>query len=410
MNAKILAALSVVANVVLLAVALRTGRGPATGAAAPAADQAVAAEIVRVKTNLTRIELTETNAAPPIRWQDVQSQDFKEFAANLLRVGCPPETVRAILERESWQKFLPLRRALLEPVHRQYWDLAASGRAFEKGSDSTRKELDKLKEETLVKVEGIVGGEVAAEKERRSRQAQWDFLSEEKERKIVALETRFEGEKAKLRSANGGKAPPDLQKQEAQLHAKLNLDVQGVMTPDERAEYDLRQSRHTGKVPSSAGFEATPDEARNLARIYQQFKMADTTPDRKAPDVEARKAQVAAAKKQREESLKQTLGEERYAQFRQGEDANFGEIYRITERYELPRELAARAAEALKARTEALARLPKVMPEQDRETRMQAVNLETRAMMLSVLGERALRTYERYHGPIVPVPERDSEQ
>ena len=149
-----------------------------------------------------------------------------------------------------------------------------------------------------------------------------------------------------------------------------------------------------------------------MARIYQQFEAADAQTDRKDPDAAAKKAQAAAAKKQREGELKQTLGEERYAQFQQGMDGSFGEIYRITKRYDLPRETAAQAAETLKACGEALKRLEadKALSAQEREERTRAVNLETRAAMLGVLGERALRTYEKYQGPIVPQPKQAGEK
>ena len=58
------------------------------------------------------------------------------------------------------------------------------------------------------------------------------------------------------------------------------------------------------------------------------------------------------------------------------------------------------------ARADALERLgaARRMSEQERAERTLAVNLETRAAMLSVLGERALRTYEKYHGPVIPEP------
>lgn len=407
MNARILAAISVLANVALVLVALRAGRRPAAGAAAAGAAQpTMASESLRIRTNLTRVELTETNEAPPFHWREVQSEDLKEFAANLRGIGCPPETARAILESELWARFLPRRRALLDPFHRQYWDLAVSGPNIEKATDPFREAVKKLKAETLGKLDEIVGGEAAPEERKRQRDRQVDFLSEEKQRALEDFEKRFNEENARVHPAKGVKMTPELQAKRDELQAQRKAGIRAVMTPEEYAEYELRQSRHTGTAQSSVGFEATPEEARAMARLYQQSDTADARPDRKDPNFEAKKAQAAAAKKQREEALKQTLGEERYAQFQQGLDGSFGEIYRITTRYELPRETAAHAAETLKARGDALKRLQadKAMGGQEREERALGVNLETRAAMLGVLGDRALRTYEKYHEPIVPQP------
>ena len=413
MNARILAAVSVVGNMALLAVAMRTGGGPGTDSAAlVGTPPAAVSEVWRIKTNVTRVELTETNEAPPFHWRDVQSPDLKKFATNLLAVGCPPETVRAILESESWEKFLPRRRALLEPFHRQYWDIAASGPNIEKSSESIREALGKLKEEILGKEEGIVGSETAVKKEERRRNPQIDFLSEEKQRALEDLEKKISEETARLRPAKGGGRIPELQAKREQLQAQRKMEIRALMTPQEHSEYELRQSRYASTAQSSVGFESTPEEARVLTHIYEQSEMADTRIDPKAPDAQVRKAQTADAKKQRQETLKQTLGEERFAQFQQGLDGSFAEVYQITERYELPRETAARATETLKARADALGRLEaaREMSEPERAERTLAVNLETRATMLGVLGERALRTYENYRGPVVPDPKQASKK
>ena len=408
MNARRLAVLSVAVNMALLTWGLWTERRPVAGTAVAIAAQPAAASVVSpIKTNLTRVVVTETNEAPPFHWRDVQSQDWKEFATNLLAVGCPSETVGAILESEAWGQFLPRRRALLEPFHRQYWDLAASGPNIEKASESIREALGKLKEETLER-EGVAMGAGPVDKAKRTRNPQHDFLPEEKQRALEDLEQQTSEEVAQLRPAKGAKMTPELQAKREQLQARRKMAIRDLMTPEEHAEYELRRSRYANTAQTSVGFEATPGESRALVRAYQESEVADARIDRKAPDAEVRKAQAAAAKKQREETLKQSLGEERYAQFQQGLEGGFGEIYRITERYDLPRETAVRAVETLRARADALKRLQAVrgMSAPEREERTLAVNQETRAAMLAVLGERALRTYEKYQGPVLPEPEQ----
>jgi len=419
MNTRFLAAASVGLNVALLLVALRTGRDQSGdgGTSAPAGGPAAANQMVRVKTNLTRVELTETNDVAPFRWSDVQSEDFKKYAANLLGVGCPHETVRAVLESEAWQEFLPRRRALLEPMHRQYWNLAASGRSIDKAAEPFGEELEKLKKEILGKVEGIVGGAAAEEKEKRRPNPHVDFLPAEKQRAVEELEKTFADETTKLNAIVAEakklnpnlKQTPELRAKRDQLQAKRTAGIRALMSAEELAEYDLRESPYASMAQSTVGFEPTPEESREVARILQQSQLADSKVDRKTPDVEAKKAQVADAKKQREEGLKQALGEERYAQLKQGLDSDFGAVYRITERYDLPRASAAQAADALKARSQALARL-RGKSSQDMVDQTLAVNSATREELLRVLGERALRTYEKYHGPIIEIPEPDENQ
>ena len=199
----------------------------------------------------------------------------------------------------------------------------------------------------------------------------------------------------------------ELQAKRAELRAQHKAAIRAVMTPEENAEYELRHSRYVSFAQSAMGFEATPEDMRTVARIYQQFEAADSRLDRKDPNVAAKKAQADEAKKQREAALKEALLPERYAQFQEGMDGSFQEFYRITQRYELPRETASAAAGVLKTREEMMRRLraDKTQNREERSQRELAMQVETRQALLGVLGERALRTYEKYQGPIIPVPE-----
>ena len=125
------------------------------------------------------------------------------------------------------------------------------------------------------------------------------------------------------------------------------------------------------------------------------------------PDELLARVKTEEARKQREAALKESLPPERYTQFQEGLDGTFQQVYRITERYELPREMATAAAGVLRASEERLKQLPKESAQAAPEAvqRKMAIQLETRESLLRVLGERVLRTYEKYQGPINPTPE-----
>ena len=152
MNVRVLAVVSVLVNVALVVVGWRAGRAPGATTAV-VTEPAVPSEAVRVVTNVTRVELTETNEAAPFHWRQVEAGDLKQFVANLRGIGCPPESVRAIIESELWARFLPRRRLLLDPFHQRYWDLAATGSDIDKASESIDQSLAKLKEEPGLGVE-----------------------------------------------------------------------------------------------------------------------------------------------------------------------------------------------------------------------------------------------------------------
>ncbi|MEY2408991.1 MAG: hypothetical protein QOF48_1661 [Verrucomicrobiota bacterium] len=410
MNARFLAGISIAANVALVAVGLwRGGHFTITPAHGGLEGARSATTVVQVKTNLTRIELTETNDAAAFHWRQIQSEDWNKFATNLIGIGCPPETARAILESEAWELFLPRRRVFLEPFHRRYWDLAASAPSFEKAFDPASESVQKLRDETFKRLEGLVGGKGTSdveESEKQSPNQHLDFLSSAKQQAIEDLEKKFAEESGRLRSVKGA-APADFKARGAELTRQRKAAIAALMTPEENVEYELRGSRFAKTAESSVGFEATPEEAREVTRIYQQFEGASARVDRKLPDAAAKRAEAQAALRQREQALRQSLGESRYAQFQQGTDGDFSEIYKITERYELPREVAAQAADALKARGAALKQLAtdKGLTPDERAQRVLAVQMETRGALQGVVGERALRTYEKYQGPLIPVDE-----
>jgi hypothetical protein len=333
----------------------------------------------------------------------VQSENLKAYAANLRGIGCPPETVRDIIEGEANEWFLARRRAVLEPLQRGYWDLAAGGRELNKATEPFGEAVEKLDDEREASIIEALGGNIRRQSS-SERKTRLDYLSDAAQKALEDMTATYKRELVKLRRGPDGKPNPDARVASEKLEASWKDAIRALMTPEQFAEYELRSSRFARTAQSSVGFEATEEEQRTTARIYQQFEAADVRPDRKDPDAAVKKAQAAEAKRQRGEAMRQALGEERYAQFQQGLQGNFGSLYPIAQRYELSRESAAQAADVLKARNDALSRLraDKSMNGEDRAAREQAVNQETRAAMLPALGARALRTYEKYHGPLGP--------
>ena len=412
MKFRLLATLSLLANVALVALVLRAGRGQALKSVEQErATSRAALHASLIKTNLTRVEVTLTNEAPPFHWSDVASEDFKQYVAGLRDIGCPPETVRDIIKAELTTQFLQRRRSIIEPFQREYWAVAARGREMDQATKPYVEAIKKLSEQTLGKLEEYLGGEVP---ERRGRPSAKDvetaFLPEEKQAAIRRLNEQFELERAKLRPAGGAKDTPELAARREAIHKQQKEAIVNLLTPEENAEYQLRRSRQVLVAQGSTGFEGTPEEARAIARAFEQYKDPPDRLNPKGPDYAAKKAAADEVRRQREEAVKTALGPERYAQFKQGLDGNFGAVFRITDRYGLPRDAAAQAADVLRARDEALKTLrdDKAMSAEERVQRELAAKQATYAALLQALGERALRTYEKYHGRIVPLEDAAS--
>jgi hypothetical protein len=405
MKLRLLTTLSLVANVALVALVLRSGRGPESGAGgAERARSGAVQEASRLRTNLTRIEVTLTNEALPFHWRDVASEDFKQYVAGLRSIGCPPETVRDIIQAELTTLFLARRRAIVEPFQREYWTVAARGEKLEHATKPYEEAIKKLEKETVEKLDEYVGSTSSSKDDKRRQfDPETAFIPDEKRKAVERLNEQFDADSAKLRADLGAKDKPQLRAQLDALEKQRRESIAALLSPEEHAEFQLRRSRHAREAQASTGFEGTPEEARAIARAYEQLPEPPSHFDRKDPGYAPKKAAADQATRQREEAVKAALGPECYAQFKQGFDGNFREVFRITERYGLSRDAAAQAAEVLRARNAALDQLRSFGAMGDE--RELAAHQVARAALLQALGERALRTYERYHGPIVPVEE-----
>jgi len=405
MNARILAILSLTLNLALGAGIWRVSR-PVDGSASvesssssPRSD----AHLMRVKTNVTQVEVTHTNAAMAFRWEQVQSADLTNYVAGLRRIDCPEATIRDIIRGELAEQYVAQRRVVLEPWQRRYWDLAVHG--FERAHEEMRKELEPVRRQTLGRLGELLGGAAADAEEETEPELEgttWqdsklDFLSEEKRQQVTALQEKHTV--SIEASAQEYPLPADRKAKIKELTAQRLEAIRAVLTPEEFEEYRLRTSRYAS-AGRRLGFDASEDELRAVTRVYEQFAGADDTASRKDPDYEVRRKQQQELKQQRDDAVKAQLGEERYAEFKRAQDGGFERLMEVTERYGLTRETAIASYDIQNtARTSAAqVRNNRALTEEQRRELLQALQRETRAQLEQTLGASATRTYEKYAG------------
>ncbi len=59
------------------------------------------------------VALTVAESAPPFRWSQLESSDYRTYIANLRKVGCPELTIREIVAADVADLFAPQRGPLL---------------------------------------------------------------------------------------------------------------------------------------------------------------------------------------------------------------------------------------------------------------------------------------------------------
>jgi enoyl-CoA hydratase/carnithine racemase len=101
-----------------------------------------------------------------------------------------------------------------------------------------------------------------------------------------------------------------------------------------------------------------------------------------------------------EAQVKATLGEERYKAYTLGQDNNYQQARRITQRYGLADSVAAQACEMKKSAEAAAKRLrdDKSLDPAACQAALAAIQQETQQSLEATLGEKVFRTYRKHNG------------
>ncbi len=133
--------------------------------------------------------------------------------------------------------------------------------------------------------------------------------------------------------------------------------------------------------------------------IYRARKALADTWSGRDPDLldASTRAQMEQAQAEMEEQIQQGLGEQRYAEYRRGQDDDFHLLSALVTRFKLPKE---KAAEVYGYKTVALSyreqvhKDPKLTAPQKEEA-LKSITVETKSAVRRVLGVKAYNYYLR---------------
>src|SRR4051812_44953143 len=107
-------------NLVLLVVAgYWAGRSHAGGVASPVAGP------IQHTEGSPALASPAPVAPPPLRWNELESEDYPTYVANLRRAGCPESVLRRIIRAELKELYAKKGFALVQEFHRDFWEIAA---------------------------------------------------------------------------------------------------------------------------------------------------------------------------------------------------------------------------------------------------------------------------------------------
>jgi hypothetical protein len=360
------------------------------------------------------VRASELPMAPDVPWQwsQVASDDFGVYRDHLRALGCPELTVQEIIRAAINEHFAADRRRILAAYQEHYWEMVLNAppvRRQELSQTEWGRALTSLADERQQLMAEVLGPEaLATTAQRQAARAEWErkyaWLGPEKCARLVELEEKYQQQvtawAASLRErANGATTPEDEEKRQ-QLQQEFDESEQQVLTPEELAELKLRESDVADWAASLPGFKPTEDEWKSLTDLRSQLEEFQQAPENPGLTDEQRLAQQNQWQSNFVNTVAETLGPDRFAQYQLANNDQYQALRSVTQRYGLPDAVAAQSLDiqqSAQAAVQQVQATPNLSPE-DQQAELNSIQQETEQTLGQILGANVLATYKEYGG------------
>lgn len=341
-----------------------------------------------------------------LKWAQLESEDYKTYIARLRSISCPEQTIRDIIIADLDKLLAPEIQALRgRRKDLKYWNSEEeemannvdSREVARKAAEVERRKRDILRE--LVNAD-LQRERLLSKGEDDYYQRRLSWLPEDRRQQIRGLLERYDDDEQKIRDKETEEGDPLSITDRAQLRVlkqKREAELNSLLSPEERAQYDLWISATANNVRYALyGMNASEQEFQN---VYQARKGFEDRWGRHDPDLldSASRSQMEQDKRKMEETVEHSLGGERYAEYKRGEDEDFHRLNSVVSRFKLPREKAGEVygykKVALDYRSQV--RADPTLTLQQKDEALRAIAGETEASVKSALGDKAFRYYLR---------------
>ena len=337
-------------------------------------------------------------------WSQLESEDYKAYIARLRKIGCPEQTIRDIIIADLDKLLAPRLQAIYGwRQDLQYWHPEEEELANNQDRRDwwrQEKEIERTKREII---QELVQTDLI--RERLNQKGYKDyyerrlgFLPGDKRSQVRSVLERYDDEEQKVRSREWDEDEPlntQEQAQVKQLQEERRSAVASLLSPAEQEQYELWMSKTANTVRHAVyGMEASEEEFLAIYRARKTFDQDWSEADPALMD-EGTRGQWEQAKASLEEEVRQQLGEQRFQDYKRGEDEDFHHLNAAVTRYKLPRETAVEVYEykrvltGMRSKVEADASLS----QDQRQALVKAMRDETLRSVKALLGDRPLNYY-----------------
>lgn len=344
-----------------------------------------------------------TSPPPRFHWSQVESDDYRQYLANLRAIGCPGHVVRDLLV-EDVTSLYERRRAAVPRSSLPPW-AGADPRAVAAAEQARHHEaLEAEQRAVLTELLGFPW-EWEAIQTWRNEPVAWallGFLTDDQAVGVLGLVESLTGEARRYRNRVDGILLPEDRLDLAALADRLDADLAGFLTPQQTEELTLRVQAlgmafgkgdlHLGAA-GLTGLQAR-DVVRLSLRVGHFLRNELVGIDPPAEERAAHQAQFEA-------DVAALLGPQAQAEFARAQDHRFREVLQFAQEHGLSRQTAIAAFEVRQLAEEESARL-NVAPAEDpvgRQARLEQLQQTAAAALATLLDRPSLQAYlERDHG------------
>jgi hypothetical protein len=288
-------------------------------------------------------------ALPALRWDQMETADYKAYIANLQRVGFPEELIREIIIADVNKLYADRESPLKTPPVPHDAPLAARRR---KPTVQDIENLLKLRDTQIEKhqlLEQLLGVKVPREIIRTPNSRNYeaaDYAARQlpPEKQQAALEIyELEILKDDLNQARGLRGAEEMAAYR-QVNEERDAALRQLLTPDEFERFMMNaippgtemQRRIMGMEPTSdellAMWKVTHEQWKEQGGVFGRWR-ADRVPEE----------QIRAADEKLEQNLQRLLGPDRYLDYQLATSGTGQQLKNFAHRYNLPRETLSNA-------------------------------------------------------------------
>ena len=360
---------------------LGTASGPSTR---------VVTQVVMSPTPAPVVTVVSTNS---FHWGQLETSDYREFIARLRAIGCPEQTIRDLVIADI-DKLYAAKVQSLRPVRKslQYWQSEEAELANNQDVREAERREREIERDKARVIRDLLGVDLVAERQRIRGQKdtlerRLAFLPEERRAELRQKIESWQDRELAMheKSWDSGAALSAEDRTALRLLRQEREDsLSQLLSPEERSQFDLWMSPTADSIRHDAyGMDINEQEFQAIYALRKEFDQAWPR-DEIDPADEGTLNAWGEALLQLEEQTRGALGNDRFAMYQRGQDAQFHELNVTASRFQIPREKAAEAYEYLR-----LSRL-----EQSRVSQNSSLSLGEQTEILRRIGaetDRAVR-------------------